>query len=75
MFTHLLLKIHYEVTETMFCEINLELFVIVSCDKAETVMCFPGDTESAKFQAACSRFKRLFAMPEEEKLVNCKLLQ
>ena len=32
-----------------------------------------GDSESAKFQAACSRFKRLFAVPEEEKLVNCKL--
>ena len=32
-----------------------------------------GDNESTKFQAACSRFKRLFAMPEEEKLVNCKL--
>jgi len=31
-----------------------------------------GDNESAKFQAACSRFKRLFSMPEEEKLVNCK---
>eukprot|EP00794_Sanderia_malayensis_P016811 gene16811-18507_t len=28
------------------------------------------DTESSRFHAACARFKRLFAMPEEEKLVN-----
>ena len=38
------------------------------------VTCFVGDNESAKFQSACSRFKRLFAMPEEEKLVNCKII-
>ena len=35
-------------------------------------LCLLGDNESAKFQSACSRFKRLFAMPEEEKLVNCE---
>ena len=31
-----------------------------------------GDTESEKFQSAVARFKRLFGMPNEEKLVNCK---
>jgi hypothetical protein len=28
--------------------------------------------ESAKFQSAFARFKRLFHLPKEEKLVNCK---
>ena len=38
------------------------------------VFSFLGDSESVKFQSASTRFRKLFAMPEEEKLVNCKYL-
>ena len=35
---------------------------------------FLADTDSEKFQLATARFKRLFGMPDAEKLVNCKYI-
>lgn len=35
---------------------------------------FLAESDGEKFVSATARFKRLFGMPEEEKLVNCKIL-
>ena len=32
---------------------------------------FSADNDGEKFISATARFKRLFGMPDEEKLVNC----
>ena len=35
-------------------------------------VCLLVDEDSRDFKAACDKWRRLFTLPEDEKLVNCK---